>query len=34
MISISGGTCIETGKYLDFSGDCGVTVTGVRPTGS
>ena len=34
QISTSIGTCIETGKYLDFSAPDSVTVTGVDPIGS
>jgi predicted phage baseplate assembly protein len=34
LISNSSGTCIETGKYLDFSAPGSVTVTGVDPIGS
>ena len=34
LISDSTGTCIETGKYLDFSAPGSVTVTGVDPIGS
>lgn len=33
-LSSSKGTCIETGKYLDFTGPGGVKVTGVSPVGS
>ncbi|HEX7177281.1 MAG TPA: hypothetical protein VF240_18635 [Pyrinomonadaceae bacterium] len=33
-ISNSKGTCIETGKYLDFTGEGAVTVTGVEPLDS
>lgn len=33
-LSNAKGTCIETGKYLDFTGPGGVTVTGVNPVGS
>jgi hypothetical protein len=33
-LSNSKGTCIETGKYLDFTGPGGATVTGVSPVGS
>ena len=33
-LSNTKGTCIETGKYLDFTGPGGVTVTGVSPVGS
>jgi len=32
-LSNSKGTCIETGKYLDFTGPGGVKVTGVSPVG-
>ena len=32
-LSNAKGTCIETGKYLDFTGPGGVTVTGVNPVG-
>ena len=28
------GTCVETGKYLDFTAPGAVTVTGVAPRGS
>jgi predicted phage baseplate assembly protein len=34
LISNSAGTCVETGKYLDFSAPGSVTVTGVDPIGS
>lgn len=34
QISNSKGTCIETGKYLDFTAPGSVTVTGVDPIGS
>jgi len=34
LISNSSGTCIETGKYLDFSAAGSVTATGVDPIGS
>jgi hypothetical protein len=34
LISNSSGSCIETGKYLDFSAPGSVTVTGVDPIGS
>jgi hypothetical protein len=34
QISNSKGTCIETGKYLDFTASGGVTVTGLSPIGS
>ncbi|MEX2261848.1 MAG: hypothetical protein WD696_07840, partial [Bryobacteraceae bacterium] len=34
LISDSSGTCIETGKYLDFSAPGSVTVTGVDPIGN
>jgi len=33
-LSNSKGTCIDTGKYLDFTGTDAVTVTGVIPVGS
>ena len=33
-IGNSGGTCIETGHYLDFSAEGGVTVTGVVTPGT
>ncbi|MDT5156603.1 MAG: hypothetical protein QOH51_960 [Acidobacteriota bacterium] len=34
QISNSKGTCIETGKYLEFTTTGGVTVTGMTPLGS
>jgi hypothetical protein len=33
-LSNSKGTCIDTGKYLDFTGQGGVTVNGASPVGS
>jgi hypothetical protein len=33
-ISNAGGTCLETGKYLDFSAPNSVTVTGIVVTGT
>lgn len=34
LLSNATGTCIETGKYLDFAAPGSVTVTGVDPIGS